>query len=352
MKKDIEQILNTMGTYAQNVKLSRADKTRLRSDIFEKTAGISSPLQPEKSPYLIVSEWTKHISKKTFVFVPVSLAFVLLIGGGVVGAAENALPGDVLYPIKTAVNERAIGLFSNTPEEIAKYQTDLASRRLDEVTKLALAGRLTAESRVELEEEVSNHLAQVDEQVSALKAGNNINGALAVSSQVESSLRANAKVLEEVSQNVDGETSAAVVAVKARADHATLVRIQLEDEIIATAEHTATLTLAEEKRVQAEESISDAEKLLAEVKLLEGTDLEEIEGAEERLVIARELLVEGDAVISSDSKEAYVAYQKSARLAVEVSLVLETQQEIGAVPQAETTEEEVDANLPVDAPLE
>lgn len=336
MKKDIENILNTMGEYARGAKLSRTAKSRLRSEIFERT----SPAAPVKSPFMVISAWSEHFSKKAFVFVPASLAFVLLIGGGAAAAAENALPGDLLYPIKTSINEKAIGIFSNTPEEIAKYETELASRRLGEVTKLAVAGRLTSESRTKLESEVVNHLAKVDVQVSALKADNNINGAFEASSQVESSLRANAKVLEEVSQTANGETNAAVIAVKEQADQATLVRVQLEDQVSGSEENGATSALAQTKRAQAEEAISESSVLLDEVRALEGTDSDEIDAAEERLVIAGELLIEGDKSIESDPKTAYITYQKSARLAVEVGLVLEVQKEVGFV--GENTEEQTD----------
>ncbi len=64
-----------------------------------------------------------------------ALGLVLLgaSGFGLAYAAEDALPGDVLYPIKLHVTEPIIGTFQRTPEQQAAWAVEQVRRRLAEV---------------------------------------------------------------------------------------------------------------------------------------------------------------------------------------------------------------------------
>lgn len=69
-------------------------------------------------------------------------AVFLIASGGMAYAAENSLPGDFLYPVKTGVNERVARAFSATPAAKARLAAAIAERRLAEADALARAGRL------------------------------------------------------------------------------------------------------------------------------------------------------------------------------------------------------------------
>ncbi|UCC60965.1 MAG: hypothetical protein JSV02_03865 [Dehalococcoidia bacterium] len=72
--------------------------------------------------------------------VAVSLILVLLItGAGTVGASMNSLPGDLLYPVKTAT-ERVQVFFTFQNEAKANLYTKFAERRVEEIEAL-VAGR-------------------------------------------------------------------------------------------------------------------------------------------------------------------------------------------------------------------
>ncbi|MEE8471143.1 MAG: DUF5667 domain-containing protein [Dehalococcoidia bacterium] len=83
---------------------------------------------------------------------------VLLVGGGTVGASANSLPGDVLYPVKTAT-EKVRAFFTFGKEARASLHIDLAERRLREMESLAERNRFVPESllnvmRLETEEAI------------------------------------------------------------------------------------------------------------------------------------------------------------------------------------------------------
>lgn len=84
----------------------------------------------------------------------------VLLGGTVSYAAENALPGDVLYPVKISLNERAKVALARTEEAQAIIQTKLAEERLTEAEKLAISGKLSEEKKTLVEEKLSQHLDQ------------------------------------------------------------------------------------------------------------------------------------------------------------------------------------------------
>ena len=84
----------------------------------------------------------------------------VLLGGTVSYAAESALPGDVLYPVKISLNERAKVALARTEEAQAIIQTKLAEERLTEAEKLAIAGKFSEEKKTLVEEKLSQHLDQ------------------------------------------------------------------------------------------------------------------------------------------------------------------------------------------------
>lgn len=65
-----------------------------------------------------------------------SAAAVALVGGGMVYAAEGALPGDLLYPVKTRVTEPFVSVLSLTDEKRAEWNVRTIERRLDEADVL------------------------------------------------------------------------------------------------------------------------------------------------------------------------------------------------------------------------
>ena len=74
-----------------------------------------------------------RFSLQRFVSIFSTCFCILLTSGGVLAyAAEDALPGDVLYTIKIAVNEPVVTLLQRTPEQAAEWSVRKMERRLHE----------------------------------------------------------------------------------------------------------------------------------------------------------------------------------------------------------------------------
>jgi hypothetical protein len=97
-----------------------------------------APQTPRLSPYAF------HWQVPQYALM--SLLAVMLVGGGTVFASGNALPGDLLYPVKTQVTEQVLGAVQFSPASQVAWHAKLAERRATEAESLATEGRLTQES--------------------------------------------------------------------------------------------------------------------------------------------------------------------------------------------------------------
>jgi len=85
------------------------------------------------------------------------IVVVLAFGGGTSFMAESSVPGDALYVVKTSINEEVRGMLAIGAEADAKWEAELAVRRLEEAAKLEERGELTAEAAAELSAEFTTH---------------------------------------------------------------------------------------------------------------------------------------------------------------------------------------------------
>ncbi len=88
---------------------------------------------------------------------------VMLVFGSVVYGAENALPGDFLYPIKVNVNESVQGAFLTSLEAKANWESEKFVRRLEEAESLVRMGKLDDKALEEVEARIDEHFAKKDE---------------------------------------------------------------------------------------------------------------------------------------------------------------------------------------------
>lgn len=77
-----------------------------------------------------------------------AIAAMLLIGGGTTFAAQNSLPGELLYPVKVGVNEHIRLAFAVSNEAETEVQLALLEERVREAQALEAQGRLDGELAV------------------------------------------------------------------------------------------------------------------------------------------------------------------------------------------------------------
>ncbi len=140
--------------------MSHAEKANMRANLhvlMRERPVMEKVLAPR--PRLFASFFTLSKSLRA------TLAAVLIIvvtGGGVASAAEGAIPGDVLYPVKINVNEKIKTALAKTPQAKAKLHVELVNERLKEAEKLSVEGKLTATTTAELSDNFKLHADAVE----------------------------------------------------------------------------------------------------------------------------------------------------------------------------------------------
>lgn len=161
--------------YADKVRLKAAERRELRERILAYMEYHPLPKQKEK---VVVSH--ESIISERFVTIPFNALYARIAAGvfgfvlivGVPFAAERAVPGDVLYPFKTHINEGIRVQFANSPYEKIALETSLMERRIAEARLLASEGKLTEEVEAAIAEDVKNHVSAAQQGLAELRAEN------------------------------------------------------------------------------------------------------------------------------------------------------------------------------------
>lgn len=97
-------------------------------------------------------------------FVVSMLVLVLIVGSGygIAQASNNALPGDLLYPMKTQFNEPFVGGLQASDTARAEWTRTLVERRIAEAEALAEQGRLGAAEKNMIEQQLAKHRNALD----------------------------------------------------------------------------------------------------------------------------------------------------------------------------------------------
>jgi uncharacterized membrane protein YgcG len=154
--------------------------------------------------------WTNRSSLAGIAVVIVVLAFLFSGAGLTAFAAQDALPGDALYGVKTSL-EQARWQITNRAANQAQLQLGFAQRRIDEIAGLIAAGRFSEVALASLEFQQHIDLAL---QAVARLAETDPSQAAGISSQVTDALQRYAAALSgmiaSVPENVRPELEQAV----------------------------------------------------------------------------------------------------------------------------------------------
>ena len=153
--KEEQQVFARLGAEGLTV----SEKKTMRSAIETHMSSLSVPTIKENRPRSIF---------QIFFFrqaVAFSLVVLVVAGGGVglVNASEKALPGQVLYPIKTSLSEPLRGAFRLTDEKKAEWQRTRIERRIVEAEALVDSGKLGEREAEEIDTLIERHRATLDE---------------------------------------------------------------------------------------------------------------------------------------------------------------------------------------------
>lgn len=136
-------------------------------------------------------EWLSILQslRRPFSAVAVSAVFLLAATGSAAYAADSALPGDALYPVKIHVNERVRAALAVTIAAKAKVRAAQAEERLREAERLAALGRIDATMQAKVAAAIESDTARARRTIAHAAREN---GALAeeLDARLESNLSA------------------------------------------------------------------------------------------------------------------------------------------------------------------
>ena len=200
--------LNNLKNESIKLRMTPAEKAAMKAQIFGATSAMPAP-QP--SSYFAYSFQFLHAR----VLVP-ALALVLVFGGAsTTAAAQGALPGDLLYPVKIFVNEGVEVALATTPVARAQVQAKLAERRVEEAEALAATGKLNAAVGEELAANFEEHAEDAESHVEQV-AAQDPSAAAALRAKLGSSLLAHGEILATLTVGGSAENQEGTGAVAAR----------------------------------------------------------------------------------------------------------------------------------------
>lgn len=201
----------------------------------------------------------------SFAFVysrPVMVAMIFLIvtlsAAGVCYAAESALPGDLLYPVKTGINEGVRSLVNVSAIDEANWQVERTDRRLAEMEQLTASDQLSAEAADQLSESISAYAEKVQQYAQEFAEAQQWEKAVSVNTRLESTLRVHGNLISAINaQNAESVSSVNQVmdtigtSQQQAADFGTVI----EQELAETADADQFNQLKEAERVLQETEI-------------------------------------------------------------------------------------------------
>ncbi len=157
--------------YTDKTRMKASERTELRERVFAYME--YHPLPKQISD---IHTLAQSLPSESFIMVHFNTVYMRVAGGVfallIVTApffAEQSVPGDVLYLVKTGVNETVQGQLANSPYEKIEFETKLMERRITEARVLASEGKLTEEVKQHITDTVKEHTTAVQEGLAELR---------------------------------------------------------------------------------------------------------------------------------------------------------------------------------------
>lgn len=210
-------------TTAKRVKLTKAESRELKERLVaymeyhplpDAHRAVSTTTPSEESFWLV-----QFNTARNRIFVGMTALVALII---VPFAAEQSVPGDVLYPVKVQFNEEIRSSLALTPYQKVEWETARVERRLAEARLLATEGKLTEAVEAEVAKAVKQHGEAAQAGLAQLRETDQDEAAIAELS-FASSLEVESEVLEQAAArqaaagaSTTAQLAAAVADVRAR----------------------------------------------------------------------------------------------------------------------------------------
>ncbi len=228
---------------AKHIALSPAERVQMKERLLE-AMGVNR-----------VSWWS--FSFKSFTTVTAAFLIVAIAGTGISYAAEQSVPGDLLYPVKVEVNERVVASFIRDPEEQVRWLARRAERRLEEAERLVENSALTDDREVQIAAAFAAHAKEIDDRVTTLLTAKKPVEAAQISMDFSASLGAHSSLLQRIGARNDRSLEKLMEKLRD-------ARVQSEEKTIVAAmssdQPTVSFKLAEAAVKHLDKEIAEADE--------------------------------------------------------------------------------------------
>ena len=189
----------------KNIRMTELEKSQILHSIYNSNKEVSRPIASPWSMYAFVS----IIKKSQLVYYILVPLIIILSGGGVAYASLESLPDSVLYPIKVKVLEPIGGSLKTTLSKKAKYESNLAEKRLVEAEVLASKGKLNVEIEKKLNNLLSDHTVALNNAINMANQTSSTEEIDNISTDFRAEMNAHARILDIITKHgeyKDGES--------------------------------------------------------------------------------------------------------------------------------------------------
>lgn len=274
--------------YSEKVTLKISERRELRERILSYME--YHPLPKQTS---LRESFNRRMFSQRFARVHLNHLQMRLVGGALVLLlifipifAERSVPGEVLYILKTNLNEKIQGQLADSSYEKIEFETKLLERRIAEARFLASEGKLTEETTNQLEKTVKGHADAVRAELTELR-GQDADGAAIAEIVFNSSLEVQSTILDVTEEQKGTHLLDDIIGVvkTAREEGAQNQELNKPSYIGLVAQLERQTTRAYElfeiiKDTATEEEITDIERRLSDIHRLfeEAKEENEIDG--------------------------------------------------------------------------
>jgi len=186
---------------AHRVKLSASAKASIRQTLLSHIE--NNPVREASSARLLYqnpfSFFTHFLTFRSSLLMPILiLTIVAMLGGGTAFAAQSALPGDFLYPVKVNINEEIQNALTFKQEAKANLELSHAEERVKEALSVEAKGELQETKKEQIEDQIARHSARISDIAKKLEDRGNEQAAQAVRGNLEVYLETKAAVLSKI----------------------------------------------------------------------------------------------------------------------------------------------------------
>lgn len=284
MKKFSEQFKKK----SDNIRLRASERNDLRERLTSYMEYHQLPAEFKTQRSSLTQGQSSGLASETFKVFFVSKTYVRSLAGvfaillvvGIPVVAETAVPGDMLYAVKTNFTEEVRASLTLAPYAKVEWETQRLERRVAEARLLATEGKLTPETEETVAQAVQEHTDAANKEIASMRETDEDEAAMAEIA-FASAMSVQSEVLQRQKQNedespeggVEGRSIAAladvVQDVQSKADVAQAGATPSYDGLLAKVESATTdaYELSESVNKSADvEEIVDIERRLADVE--------------------------------------------------------------------------------------